>query len=389
MILFLGLLLLPASIVSASSSWIEPVQEAKTSYIYAPGVLGSEILISRYCPTFVASTGEIVTCSKGIEVIKAPATSCNPTEISLMYTSKKALKEERKIKKKSRTRRRSFISLLLTPLRAFWYTTSHISRAIFGFKVKKPCNKHFHSIRSVRTYWADPTKVNLAQEKDLELFKKRYAEHMESLAPSQEMQKIVLYGSSRGSALVFNFAALYHPQNVCGIVCEGLFDSLEHVAIATKSRRTRLLIKLLPKVTDFKHEGIVPIKVVDTMPLDMPILLITSYKDNTVPYECTWAIYTALRERGHTKVHILILKKSGHLWYPYCTKYERELYRNVVHAFYKQYGLAYIPEYAQTGNDYFTTMTQPDWKVSAAAVADQDVNTVPKKATKKRACLPA
>src|SRR5690606_37491461 len=50
------------------------VPENQASYLYAPGLTGSEILMGRYCPSFTAATGEKVTWKKGGHVIGQPHT---------------------------------------------------------------------------------------------------------------------------------------------------------------------------------------------------------------------------------------------------------------------------------------------------------------------------
>ena len=356
-------LLLCSTALIQAHEWVNPTPEICTSYMYAPGVLGSEILMGRYCPSFVASTGETITCSKGIEVIRTPATGTNMTEISIKKLSRKEIKEQRKLRKKS-TPKQSFFNLLLTPFRAFWYTASYLSNHIMGFTISRPKDaKKRTKHESLSMYWADPRKVNLAQDADLKLFKNAYEQHLEQrILEGCTHNNIILYGASRGSATVFNFNALEHPQEVRAVICEGLFDSIEHIAETTNSGRVRMLIKLLPKVTDFKHNGILPINLIDRMPKDVPILLITSHNDSIVPYECTMNIYNGLRTAGHTKAHILVLDKATHAWYPYCSKKERTLYQAIVHAFYKHYGLPYIAEFADNGAEWFATKTQPDYQ---------------------------
>ena len=314
--------------------------------------------MGRYCPHFVASTGETITCSRGIEVIGLPASSGNLSEIMLKPLKKKKFHTIPEIQQPPSTN--SFLTnLLLVPFKVMWYTASSIGHYIFGFKIKKADKPNG---RSLRRYWADPAKVNLAQEQDLALFKEIYNQHMSMIATHQKPSnhRLVLYGTSRGSATVFNFNALEQPHNVAAVICEGLFDSISHIYEVTKSSWIKFLISLLPKVSNFKEDGILPIKLIDKVPMNTPILLITSLKDTTVPWQCTMNIYTHLRKKGHKNVHILILKKAGHTWYPQCNKQERALYQNVVHAFYKHYGLPYIADYAQQGQEYFALHTQPE-----------------------------
>lgn len=341
-----------------SQVWINPTPNTSTSYVYAPGLFMSESLMGRYCPKFVASTGEVITCCKGIEVIRAPARACNFTEISLKRTKKsnKPVHKGYQNAYNNQTKKQMFVNALLTFFCMVWYTGSYLSNIFLGFTIEMPKGKKAEE--SLSMYSVDLTKVNLAQEKDLAIFKQTY-NNLVALNKEDSCKKsIVLYGTSRGSATVFNFAALEHPEHVSAIICEGLFDSLEHLT-ARCSPWVNFLSSILPKVGQFDHQGIVPIKLIERMPKHIPILLITSRKDTTVPCECTINMYNQLRATGHSNTHILILEKSSHNFYPYGIKKECELYENVVHAFYKKYGLPYIAEYANKGEEYFMVMTQP------------------------------
>lgn len=343
---------------SFNATWVTPEPGVVGSYVYAPPVLASEIFMGRYCPTFIASTGEGITCKKGIEVLRMPASSGNLAEIKLKPHGK-YLRACKKTKKKSKKREHGFLSLLTAPFRAVWYTASYISNFIFGLSVKKSPTL---SDSSLSSYCIDLTKVNLAQEEDLKLFKNIYDNHLKRVQAAHSADTrhvVVLYGTSRGSAIVFNFCALEKPQEVGAVVCEGLFDSIDHIYQATRSAKIRFLISALYRISQFNKDGILPLRLIKEIPLDMPILLITSRKDATVPWQCTMNIYSKLRQTGHNKVHILVLKKAAHEWYPYCKKQERTLYQNVVHAFYKHYSLPHIANYAAEGWDYFQTQTQP------------------------------
>lgn len=336
-----------------SSRWVSSSLDTETGYMYAPGVLGSEIQMGRYCPRFIGSTGEVITCSKGIEVIKMPALGCNFTEINLKKINKVSHRDVFFIPAK-----RIFTNVLLIPHCVTWYAASYLSNFLFGFTIERPKGRAIKE--SLSMYWADPTKINLAQDKDLAAFKQMYNDFLVSLNKKDTPEKsVVLYGTSRGAATIFNFTALHHPKHVDALVCEGLFDSIEHVK-DTCSFYVRWIGLILYRICQFDRQGVAPIQLVERMPRTMPILLITSRNDSTVPSECTINMYNQLRATGHDKVHILIVQKASHISYPHGNeKKECKLYENVVHAFYKKYGLPYIPEYADKGEEYFMAMTQP------------------------------
>ena len=80
-------------------------------------------------------------------------------------------------------------------------------------------------------YSADPRKVNLAQAADLKLFKNAYENTLSKGSyEGCTHNNIILYGTSEDRPQCLNFNALEHPHNVRAVICEGLFDSIEHVA---------------------------------------------------------------------------------------------------------------------------------------------------------------
>lgn len=356
LILFLTLLTSLASTNSSSAdSWINPKPSSVGSHVYAPPILSSEIFMSCYCPSFIASTGERIECKKGIEVLGISASSGNLAEITLKPNDTNA-STRKKRKNNSKKKSSVFLNLVTAPVRATWYSISYLLKFVLGASITTNARV---SEDSLAAYSIDLAKVNIAQEEDVRLFKNIYDQHLTNVKKNSthDQHTIVLYGTSRGSATVFNFCALEKPKEVGAIVCEGLFDSLDHVYQTTSSLKTRLMINLIYRITLFKKDGILPIKLIKDIPHDIPILLVTSRKDVTVPWQCTMNIYSKLRQTGHDKVHILVLKNSEHGWYSYND--ERKLYQNVVHAFYKHYSLPHIPEYAAEGWDYFHKQTQP------------------------------
>src|SRR5205823_6191045 len=53
------------------------------SYLYAPGLMGTEMIMARYCPEFTASTGEKISWQSGGHVIGQPHTVVIFPEINL------------------------------------------------------------------------------------------------------------------------------------------------------------------------------------------------------------------------------------------------------------------------------------------------------------------
>lgn len=90
----------------------------------------------------------------------------------------------------------------------------------------------------------------------------------------------------------------------------------------------------------------------DTIDLEIPILIVCSKEDALIPSTSSIALFDALRKRGHKKAHLLVLDHGAHaniLWGP-----DGHIYRNVVHAFYKLYGAPYNPVWAAQGEKHFS-----------------------------------
>jgi hypothetical protein len=325
-------------------TWINPQPERPISYVYAPGILASEAHLARYCPSFTASTGEHVTCCKGIEVIQEPVSTGNLPEIELRPPQKRSIAS-------------TIVQTLWHPYKSMCYALSYMANHWLGISITSKTDTQ----DSLHMYAINVSKINLGQEADIALFKKIYDTHITTMNKRTATfdHGVVMYGTSRGSAAAFNFIALHKPAHVQALVCEGLFDSIENVARAPVSLTVRIRLYLLG-MTNFRKNGLAPIKLIEHFPKDMPLLLITSCKDGTVPCQCTKNMYRLLRASGHNKVHLLVLKEVAHVWYPYAGKEDREQYEGVVHAFYKHYRLPHIPEFAAAGKQFFMTKTQPE-----------------------------
>jgi hypothetical protein len=97
----------------------------------------------------------------------------------------------------------------------------------------------------------------------------------------------------------------------------------------------------------YNRNGWSPKNCVANISKDIPILIICSKEDETVPYTSSINIYKNLVSCGHKHVYILITEHGQHaqiLQGP-----DGELYQYVVNAFYKKYNLPYCPLSAAKG----------------------------------------
>ena len=111
-------------------------------------------------------------------------------------------------------------------------------------------------------------------------------------------------------------------------------------------------------VRSYKWNGPSARKYAEIITDDVPLLLVGSLRDGLVAPQCIIYLYKRLIERGHKKVHFLMLQASSHPCYMLDNIEDKELYESVVHAFYKHYNLPHNKEKAQIGAPLFAA-TQP------------------------------
>lgn len=168
----------------------------------------------------------------------------------------------------------------------------------------------------------------------------------------QAFKKVILVGVSRGAATIANYLGTEQPNNVMAIVLESPFDTIDSIVKHLEATGASYSFKpsLYP---NYDRNGIHPVDTIHKIPLNIPVLLICSTKDALIPASSTGLLYKKLVLAGHTKTHILILEHGKHaniLWGE-----QGHIFRNVVHAFYKEYNLPYNPTFAQAGMKHFAS----------------------------------
>jgi hypothetical protein len=325
-----------------NSSFFDILPSGKpASYLYAPGLMGSEIIMGRYCPQFVASTGERVSWKAGGHVIGQPHTAVVFPEIDL--------------KKKRFT---------LNPLKAFFNRVLRdvfpLAERFFGEKYGIEVTGDSALTETVANYNFNLSRTNIAQRDDINALRKAYAAHARAYPDTD----VVLYGDSRGAATVFNFIALENPKRVKAAVIEGVFDAVPHALkhfiytdkeMCTEERLDKILSTVMRK---YNRKAPTPLDYAKRMHFDIPLLMVTSLNDWIVSPQCTFNLYKRLKELGHRSVHLLVLKYPSHPGYMLDDPAEKDVYESVVHAFYKKYGLPHNQERANAGEAAFA-LTQP------------------------------
>lgn len=185
----------------------------------------------------------------------------------------------------------------------------------------------------------------------------------------KNLEDDVWFGESRGGSALLNLLGsnlMQHRKQPKAVICDSPFDSILHV-IAHRAKRW-CIDKLITAATierylpyfcrHYNPNGMQPIDSVERISIDVPLLLIGSRQDTQVPFQGVVALYTKLRQRGHTKVHFLALDHGVHGWL--MSGKNKELYVHIVHAFLAHYNIKHNPVFAQAGMEYFLTYCQPD-----------------------------
>jgi hypothetical protein len=329
-------------VATANTHFDTHPQDAAASYLYAPGMSGSEIAMARYCPQFTASTGEKITSKSGGHVIDQPHSAVTFPEIDLRKPTHFTLNPI--------TAYINYLRRQMMPL------VQRAMQDLLDFTVEdNPQNAH-----SVAQYNLDLSKANLGQKPDIKALQASYQEHIQQHSDTS----VVLYGDSRGAATIFNFIALYDPAEVKAAVLEGIYDSLPHlVKHFIYSDKTPTQEKIISRImrlvmAGYKKDGIDQRECAEIIADNIPLLFVISLKDGQVPTQSAFYLYNRLHARGHKKVHLLMLKNSFHPAYMLHDQQDKITYETVVHAFYKHYGLPHNSALAAQGEQEFLA-TQP------------------------------
>jgi len=212
--------------------------------------------------------------------------------------------------------------------------------------------------------------------------------------------KIVFFGVSRGASNALALAAKPTVKRLAALVLESPYDSAESLVEKQIDARVlrpldmprRYLARLarftLPSVvwryvadnpitrcssrvkkifvrhaartvlrycTSYRLDGLKPLDAIKNLPKRLPILLICSKGDGSVPLECSLAVYRALRQAGHSRTYLVQLPRGKHARIKRDSD-EGKLFQAAVHAFYRRHGIAHNQELADAGDGEFAEM---------------------------------
>jgi len=207
--------------------------------------------------------------------------------------------------------------------------------------------------------------TSLGQKNEIEALRKAYRQ-MDKEKETENGQKIyddkrVLAGVSRGASTIINFLAKDKPDKVKAAILESPFDHME--SIIMKHWFIELLAKLpflskeriyniFCKITQYQDNGAHTINLVDKIDKNIPVMFVCSKTDKSVPYLATINLYKKLIKSGHKRAHLLRLANGRHARFLQNDEVG-EKYQNVIHAFYKKYGLKHDDALAAKGEADF------------------------------------
>lgn len=186
----------------------------------------------------------------------------------------------------------------------------------------------------------DATKINLAQEVDIEALHQICQNYIAT-------HEIVLVGLSRGASTIINYASKY-PESLKALVVEAPFASIQSVI---NNRLRQLHINWIPGMQSFAHtfvsrymfpgykkDGIHPIDSIKKIAAYIPILFIHSKKDQLINCDDSSHLYRLRRECGCTNAYYVELKHCKHAMYQ-ADKRDITRYYEAVDCFYQQCGI--------------------------------------------------
>ena len=326
-----------------NSLWKIDSTNKNTYTLFCQGVLASQIQLASYCGKegFVTTTKEVVTkVGKKINIIYQPFIGRELQEV-LLSSSKQTT---------------SFSFFLF--LKFLWSPIFYLLKWISFYKNKKtykiiPSTTEEEQKETVQSHSIDWRELNLGQKGNRNEIKEKYY----SLFKERKVDKIVLFGISRGAATIFasccsssnsyNYVDSFAQVKL--VILEGCFDSVENV-IAKRfpflfSFLASKALELLTQYSKKEDQESSPLALVNFFPRRIPVAFITSEIDHVVPLTNTLNLVNALKNTGHEHVHLLVLKHSTHSTYASFHKEDQIRYQSFIHGLYKKYGLPYIEEY--------------------------------------------
>lgn len=230
-----------------------------------------------------------------------------------------------------------------------WLESSHFLDKDFYY----PVSFDYAEVKDIKD-------ASLAQTKDLACLSQAM-EEVSVLREKNKNKKTLGIGYSRGAAALLNgVACAQEDKTLCSIAN---FDALiliapfacvewvvrqrvnKNLGFENDNFFSRFMARTLHYMgivnvwyaKSYDRSGVQPIDVVDTIPFDIPILLVTSLEDEVCSTNGVRMLYVTLKAQGRDNVYLLEVPKGGHCEY-FSRQENVDLMRPVFSAFYEKYG---------------------------------------------------
>ena len=217
-----------------------------------------------------------------------------------------------------------------------------------------------------RYFRVDNSERSLGQFTDIKNVKQYHADFISTLSTNTKM---IYFGVSRGAATTFSALAQIKPtthQAICILEAppsslSGVFKKLGSDYFGSRGFGKWIYQNFAPLFLGKQHQTKRELQArghVDEFPLTMPLMIVSSKKDKTVPHENTIRLAARVAEsRRKAKqdkqevapIYFLQLDNVDHNEYATSKTEDSIRYRNAVHAMYQKHGFPCNQSYANDG----------------------------------------
>ncbi|MBP9764740.1 prolyl oligopeptidase family serine peptidase [Candidatus Babeliales bacterium] len=157
---------------------------------------------------------------------------------------------------------------------------------------------------------------------------------------------LIGYGTSRGAATWLTYTAIHNPENLHALVLDAcpcsMPDAIKPIITQYGIHETwaPAIFKIL--FPQYKpDQAITPLQAIALIKnKNLPILLLHSKTDTTVPYAHSVALYLELKKHGFHNIHMVSMPHGRHSFLLQNSEIKTR-YLQAVHSFYKKYNLPY------------------------------------------------
>jgi hypothetical protein len=181
--------------------------------------------------------------------------------------------------------------------------------------------------------------INVGQDLDIEAMEVSFQGMM---LKRKAGSKIVVFSVSRGGAAAVNWLARYPHEEISAMIIEGSPSHINHLAeyaTGISYYWYQMVRSVLPFISPFRVDGQNAHDNISKLPKDLPILLVYSKGDRTVPWDCGLFLNEQMNKHRFTKNKLVLLEKPDHDYYVSDNKEDREIYIDVVREFLSINGL--------------------------------------------------